>query len=214
VAAQLAKQITTAPLRTFRTRDLDTIYTQPNVQLHRLVQQGAVRRVAHGLYYSVPDDKPDTWVPTVEALGAGVATALFGEQVPVLMHLTAARLHGALPRAIGQVFVAAPKQHRAVQIHDIGQRDAVVVFIQRKVDELDALLLSTDLGDALVTTLEQTVLDLAKRPQLGGMPDECHAAIRGLFPRCDDTTLAALAREQRMQRTLDRIRAGHGQVRS
>jgi len=206
VAARLPKAITAAPLRTFRPQDLVRTYTQPNVQLHRLLRDGAVRRVAHGLYYTVPDDKPDTWTPTLEALAAGVATALFGERVPVLMHLTAARLHGALPRAIGQAFVAAPRQHAPVDVEDHPQRRAIITFVARNVDGLDAALTRTDLGDALVTTPEQAVLDLGKRPQLGGMANECRAAIRALLPRCDDALLTELARTQRMRRTLDRIR--------
>ena len=80
-------------------------------------------------------------------------------------------------------------------------------------DGLDAVLTRTDLGDTLVTTPEQTVLDLAKRPELGGMPTECRSAIRTLLPRCDDALLAELARAQRMQRTLQRVRAGNAAAR-
>lgn len=202
--AQLPKALTTAPLRTFRPQDLRDVYTQPNVQLHRLVRQGRVRRIAHGLYYTVPDDKSDTWVPTLEALAAGAATAMFGENVPVLMHLTAARLHGVLPRAIGLAFVAAPRRHPPIRLGD-AHRNATVTFVTRDVDALDATLQGTDLGAALVTTPEQTVLDLGKRPKLGGMPDECQDAIRALLPRCDETLLNDLARAQRMQRTLQHI---------
>ncbi len=196
--------ITRAPLRTFRPQDLAGTYTQPNVQLHRLARQHRVKRAAHGLYYAVPDDQGPTWVPTLEALAAGVATALFGERVPVLMHLTAARLHGALPRALGRAFVAAPRHHAPIQVTD--RPAGTITFIARDVDKLDAVLHPTDLGRALITSPEQTVLDLTKRPGLGGMPEECHAALDVLLPRCDEDHLVQLAREQRMVRTLDRLR--------
>lgn len=200
----LPAAITRAPLRTFRPQDLAQTYTQPNVQLHRLTRQNRVKKAAHGLYYAVPDDQDLTWVPTLEALAAGVATALFGERVPVLMHLTAARLHGALPRAIGRAFVAAPRQHRPLEVAD--RPGATILFVTRDVDALDATLVRTDLGPVLATTPEQTVLDLTKRPDLGGMPEEVEAAVRVLLPRCDEDRLQELAREQRMVRTLNRLR--------
>ena len=53
---------------------------------------------------------------------------------------------------------------------------------------------------------EQTVLDLTKRPDLGGMPGEVEAAVRVLLPLCDENRLQELAREQRMVRTLNRLR--------
>ena len=205
--ASLPSAITRAPLRTFRPQDLAGVYSQPSVQLHRLVRDPRVRRAAHGLYYTVPDDQDPTWTPTLEAIAAGVATAVFGDRVPVLMHLTAARLLGALPRAIGQAFVAVPRQHAPLDLVD--RSAATVVFVARDVDALDAVLHPTDIGRALITTPEQTVLDLAKRPQLGGMPDECRAAARVLLPRCDPQRLEEIAQAQRMVRTLDRLRAGN-----
>lgn len=208
--AGLPGAITRAPLRTFRPQDLAEVYSQPSVQLHRLAQDFRVRKAAHGLYYSVPDDQEPTWMPSLEAVAAGVATAIFGERVPVLMHLTAARMLGALPRAIGQAFVAVPRQHAPIQLTD--RAAATVTFVARDVDALDAVLQPTDLGPALITTAEQTVLDLTKRANLGGMPDECRAAIGVLLPRCDPERLGELARAQRMIRTLDRLRAENRQA--
>lgn len=203
--AGLPGAITRVPLRTFRPQDLAEVYSQPSVQLHRLIRDPRVRKAAYGLYYTVPDDQDPTWTPTLEAVAAGVATALFGERVPVLMHLTAARLLGALPRAIGQAFVAVPRQRAPLDLAD--RAAARITFVARDVDGLDAVLHPTDLGPALITTPEQTVLDLTKRPQLGGMPDECRAAIRVLLPRCDPKRLDEIAHAQRMVRTLDRLRS-------
>jgi len=201
--AGLPGAITRAPLRTFRPKDLAETYTQPNVQLHRLTRQNRVKKAAHGLYYAVPDDQDGTWLPTLEALAAGVATAIFGERVPVLMHLTAARLLGALPRAIGEAFVAGPRQHMPLQLAD--RPGATITFVARDVAALDATLARTDLGPALVTTPEQTVLDLTKRPGLGRMPEETRAAVRLLLPRCDENHLEELAQQQRMMRTLSSL---------
>ncbi|GHE08405.1 hypothetical protein GCM10011381_09060 [Klenkia taihuensis] len=199
--------MTRAPLRTIRPQDLAEVYTQPNVQLTRLVRQGVVRKAAPGVYYALPDDRDRRWVPTLEAVAAGVATALYGDRVPVLMHLTAARLHGAIPRAITAAVVAVPRKHPTVQVAD--RPDGTITFVTRDVDALDAVLLRTDLGPALVTTPEQTVLDLTKRPQLGGMPAEAEDAVRTLLPRCAPERLARLAHEQRMGATLARLRAAH-----
>ncbi|TWH73629.1 type IV toxin-antitoxin system AbiEi family antitoxin domain-containing protein [Modestobacter roseus] len=199
--------MTRAPLRTVRPRDLAAVYTQPNVQLTRLTRQGRVRKVAAGLYYALPDDRDPAWLPTLEAAAAGAATALYGDRVPVLMHVTAARLHGALPRAITQAVVAVPAQHRALQVLD--RPTGVITFVTRDVEALDAVLVRTDLGPALVTTPEQTVLDLTKRPALAGMPGEVRDAVRTLLPRCAPDRLDEIAREQRMGTTLARLRAEH-----
>ena len=205
--ADVPTAITQAPLRTVRPQDLAAVYTQPNVQLARLTRGGRLRKAAPGLYYALPDDQDVTWLPTLEAVAAGAATALYGDRVPILMHLTAARLHGALPRAVGLAVVAVPTRRRPLRLLD--RPDAVLTFVARDVDDLDAALMPTDLGRVLVTTPEQTVLDLARRPELGGLPDEVRDAVRTLLPRCAPDRLDLLARGQRMVRTLERLRAEH-----
>lgn len=67
------------------------------------------------------------------------------------MHLTAARLLGALPRAIGRAIVAVPHQHAPVHVID---QAAAIIFVAREADRLDATLTCTDLGPTLVTTPE------------------------------------------------------------
>jgi predicted transcriptional regulator of viral defense system len=201
----LPAAITRAPLRTFRPQDLAEAYTQPNVQLHRLTRQGRVRRVAHGYYVTVPDDRGPNWAPSLEAVAGGIATAIFGERVPVLMHLTAARLHGAVPRALAEAFAAVPRQHDPIRL--VAPRPATITFVARDIDALDAVLHQTDLGPVLTTTREQTVLDLAKRPRLSAVPDESLAAARALLARCDPDRLLELARAQRAIAPLGRLRA-------
>jgi len=187
--------IATAPLRTVRPRDLVEVYTEPKVQLRRWVREGRMNRLAHGVYYALPDDVETPWFPTLEAAAAAVATAFFGDRVPVLMHLTAARIHGVVPRALGVAVVAVPRQHKRLKLLDRPHGD--VLFVKRDVDVLDAVLTDTDLGEALVTTVEQTALDLAKRPTLGELPDQAREALAALLPGCDRDRLAALARVQR-----------------
>jgi hypothetical protein len=112
-------------------------------------------------------------------------------------------MHNVIPRALGIAIVAIPDDRRDITLRD---RDGVVHFVQRHTDLLDAELMTTDLGQCLVTTAEQTVLDLAHRPDLGHAPNEAHAAIDALLPRCDDRALERLAGEQRFRAALTRIR--------
>jgi len=65
---------------------------------------------------------------------------------------------------------------------------------------------TTELGQCLVTTPEQTVLDLAHRPDLGHVAEEVQAAITALLPRCDQRTLERIAAEQRLKAALGRVR--------
>ena len=160
-------------------------------------------RLASGYFCAVPDDSGPDWRPSIEAAGAGIATAIFGPSVPVMMGLSAARLHGAHPRALAIAFVAAPRQHRPIALDYTG---ATVTFLAREVARLDAELIQTELGGVLVTTPEQTVLDLSRRPNLGGFPAEAADAIKALWARCDDDTLVHLAGTQRLRAALRRAR--------
>ncbi|MGH3384234.1 MAG: hypothetical protein ACRDO1_06625 [Nocardioidaceae bacterium] len=71
---------------------------------------------------------------------------------------------------------------------------------------------ATDLGETLITTPEQTALDLAKRPDLGELPDQVRDAITTLLPRCDLDRIGDLAREQRASGALHAIRDHTGEV--
>lgn len=63
-----------------------------------------------------------------------------------------------MPRALGRATVATRTQRRPITLD--GTR-LEVRFVKRRVDELDADLTPTVLGDVLVTSIEQTILDLA-----------------------------------------------------
>lgn len=196
--------ITHAPLRTVRPKDLAEVYTNPRAVIAHHLGTGALVRLAPGYVMAIPDDKTPTWHPTLETAGAAIATAIYGANDTVLMGLTAARIHGALPRAIGDVVVAVPRQHRPIRLEAGG----TLHFVQRDTDALDARLETVEVGRALVTTVEQTALDLARRPELGGHPDEATVALNNLLPRLDHDRLVRIAAQQYgMGAALERIEA-------
>lgn len=180
-------------------------YAVPSPQFARLVRRGVLHKLATGYYAVVPEaERGRGWLPSTEAAAYGIAAADHGPTKVVLMGLSAARLHGVVPRALGVAVVAAPKQRPPLRLAD---RDAEVVFVRRDTDGLDAERVRTDLGPALMTGIEQTVLDLAHRPELGGVPDEARAAVRVMLPRCDPGLLDELAARQRRRASLGRARA-------
>ena len=120
------------------------------------------------------------------------------------------------------VGTASPTQQRMLDVVTASQAAGVATVragaTSVEVDEacrddtsrLDAERLGTDLGGALVTTVEQTLLDLAHRPDVGSVPDEAHAAVRALWPRADASVLEQLAGEQRLRAALRRARTWTG----
>ncbi len=191
-----------APLRTIRAEDAGTTYAFPGPELARLADRGLLHRVAHGYYIVVPQDMIGReWVPSLEAAAAGIASAIYGATRAVLMGISAARVLGAIPRALATAVVAVPEQHRPIWLKD---RQSVVRFVKRETDRLDAERIETPLGSALVTTPEQTLLDLAHRPQLGDSRNEVPAAIALLYQRSDHHRLKTLAADQRLTASLRR----------
>ena len=79
-----------------------------------------------------------------------------------------------------------------------------VRFIKRRVGELDADLTTTVLGDVLVTSIEQSILDLA-HPRVSEVQALAEReAIESLTPRADHVALKELAARQRLGRALRR----------
>lgn len=194
-----------APLRTIRTNDLAEVYANPRQAARALERRGLLHHLAHGFYCAVPPEHNSAqWRPTIEAAAAGIASAIHGDRVAVLTGLSAARVHRALPRAIGVAFVAVPVQRRPLRLVD---RVGWIRFVTRGVEDLDAVLATTDLGQALATTPEQTVLDLGRADPRGKDADG-REAIDALWPECDQVVLAEIAGRQRMRATLARLRAG------
>jgi predicted transcriptional regulator of viral defense system len=192
------------PLRVLTTGDAAEAFARPRPQLSRLVAAGVLHRLAAGVYVVVPPEFTGlAWRPGLEAAAGGIAAALFGSDDAVVMGLSAARMHGAVPRALATGLVAVPRQHRAIHLRD---RDAQVVFVARDVARLDAERMDTEVGRLLVTGAEQTALDLARRPELGGVPDQAREAAISLWDRCDHHVVDALAAQQRLRAAARRLR--------
>ena len=122
-----------------------------------------------------------------------MATAIFGDRAAALMGMTAARLLGAAPRARGHATVAAPRRHRDVTLTD--RRDAVIHFVRRDLEAIDIQPIATELGIAMVTTPEQTLVDLARDRTVNDA--DRHAAMLALGRAADWDRAAALAAAQR-----------------
>lgn len=196
------RELASLPMRTLRPQQAAAVYAQPRAEMRRLERRGALHRLAHGYYVVVPQEHAGTeWMPALEAAAAGIATADFGPGHAILMGLSAARMHGAIARAIATAVVAVPAQRNTITLAD---RAAKVRFVKRDTARLDAERMNTELGPILVTTPEQTVLDLARRPSLGDAEDEVRDAVRILLTRADPALLKELARAQRAQATLRR----------
>jgi predicted transcriptional regulator of viral defense system len=178
------------------------VYAYPRAELARLARRGVLQRLHAGVYAVVPPARvAESWRPTVEAAAGALAVAAVGHDQAVLMGISAARLHGAVPRAIAVATVAVPAQRRALTLDGRSER---VVFVQRDVRRLDAELMDTDLGPLLVTGVEQTVLDLAHRPDRDGVGDEVRSAVAALMDRADPAVLTELAARQRLRAALAR----------
>ncbi|HWB67302.1 MAG TPA: hypothetical protein VG708_10810, partial [Mycobacteriales bacterium] len=118
-ATAMPTPLARAPLRVVRPRDAQHVYAHPRAEFARLTARGALHRLAPGYYAVVPQEYVgDEWSPTLEAAAAGIAAAHVGADHVVLMGLSAARLHGALPRALAVAVVAVPLQRRAIQLVD------------------------------------------------------------------------------------------------
>jgi predicted transcriptional regulator of viral defense system len=201
----LAASLARLPLRTLRPRDAEIAYAHPRAQVARLVERGLLHRVADGYYIVVPADMVgQRWHPGLEEAAAGMASAIYGADAAVLMGVSAARLHGAIPRALTTAVVAVPGQHRPIVLTD---RSATVRFVKRDTDRLDVERMQTPLGPALMTTPEQTILDLSHRPTLGDDETDVPTAIGALLPRADRKRMRRLAAEQRLGAAMRRAEA-------
>ena len=191
-----------APLRTIRPADAANVYAHPRAQLRRLAESGILHRLADGYYVVVPQTEVGRpWLPALEAAASGIGSAIYGPDAAVLMGISAARMYGAIPRALAVAVVAVPTQHRPLSLSD---RTAIVQFVKRNIDNIDVERVDTELGPALVATPEQTILDMAHRSDLGDSASDVPAAVAALYTRCDQPRLEALATRQRRLASLIR----------
>lgn len=206
-------KIATRPMRAVRPADLDGLYVNPRAVLAKQAKAGKVHKVAHGVYVAVPDDAydPKRWRPALEAAAGAVGTAMFGDRRVALMGLSAARLHRVVPRARARADVAIGRRHAPVRLAD---RDhGVVNFVRRDLDDLDVQPIRTELGTILVTTPEQTLVDLA----LGRAADtaDVREAMRGLARKADWPRVEKIAAHRRGgKRALATLRVLHGEAKA
>jgi hypothetical protein len=180
--------------RVLRPRDAQAVYQHPRAELARLTRLGVLRRLATGYYAVTPQNRLGDvhWVPSLESAALGVAEVDYGVEAVALMGVSAARHHGVLPRAVAVAIVAAPKQRPVLEL-DIGR----VVFVKRDVTRLDLERVETHLVSGWVTTVEQTVLDLAARPTLGDLPTaDVRDAVTALAVKADWSLVRRLAEDQ------------------
>jgi hypothetical protein len=201
-AVGLPRTLSQRQLRVFTTRDAHAAYASPRPQLKRLADAGLLRRLHSGVFAIVPAEYVGhPWTPPLEAAAVALEAARSGLEGAVLMGLSAARLHGAVPRGLGRATVATRTQRRPITLEGTGLE---IRFVRRPVDDLDADLTATVLGDVLVTSIEQTILDLAHPRLQEAEADAEREAIRSLAPRADHAVLRALAARQRLGRALRR----------
>lgn len=181
--------------------DARDFYSNPRAEFARLERRGALHRLAPGLFAAVPDHAVGRhWLPPLEASALAIAVSGGHVDGAALMGISAARVHAAVPRALNVAVVAVGCHRRTLRLTD---REAEILFVRRDVGRLEVQRQRTELGQGWVTTVEQTLLDLIARPDLGAVPDAAREAIAALFPLADDGLLHELATSQRRRRALD-----------
>jgi hypothetical protein len=190
--------------KVLRPRDAADVYAHPRGEFERLLEQAVLSHISTGYYALAPLERlgDPRWRPDLAAAALGVAQADYGRDLVALMGVTAARRHGALPRAIGTAVVAVPKQRPLLRTN-VGD----VVFVKRDVRGLDLERVETELTTGWMTTPEQTALDIAARPGLGGIEDsDADSILRALTRKIDWTVTEELARAQRRPGALARVK--------
>jgi predicted transcriptional regulator of viral defense system len=180
--------------KVLRPVDAAGAYANPRAELARLRRSGAVLRLATGYYALLPQDRlgDQSWRPDLEAAALGLAQSDYGVDGAALMGVSAARYHGAIPRALAVAVLAVPKQRPAVET-EVGR----IMFVKRNIARLDVEHIETRLTSGWVTTVEQTLLDLADRPALGGLErSDMDDAVRFLAGRADWALVRQLASAQ------------------
>jgi hypothetical protein len=191
------------PAAVLRPRDLSQIYPRPRSEVARLVRAGLLVPLARGYYARVPKASQGdcSWRPDLHAAALGIGQADAGVDGAVLMHLSAARILGTLLPEVDVAVVALDRQRAPLQV-----LKGTVLFVRREVTALDVQRVTTVLGPGWVTTGEQTLLDLAHRPDLGGIDASVAAgAVTALAATADWPAAGRLAEAQRRRATLLRV---------
>jgi predicted transcriptional regulator of viral defense system len=196
--------------RVLRPRDAQDVYEHPRAEFARLADRGVLRRLATGYYALVPQERlgDRRWTPAIEAAALGIAQADYGASDVALMGVSAARHHGAIPRALAVAVVAVPKQRPHMKT-EVGR----IVFVERDVSRLDLERVDLRLTSGWVTTIEQTLLDLSARPTLGDVERrDIDEAVKALAARAGWTLVERLAGEQHKPAALTSARRTAGRT--
>lgn len=178
-----------------RPEDAADVYAQPRPEFKRLAAAGLLRPLARGYYAKVPQHRAGDrrWRPDLHAAALGIAQADYGVDGAALMHVSAARRLGMVPRELAVAVVAVPKQRPDREV--LGGR---VHFVKRDLSTLDLQRTETELGAGWVTTIEQTLLDIAHRPDLAiHDPQLVDQTLRALGQAADWNLVDELATRQR-----------------
>lgn len=190
-----------APTLMLTGRSASSVYAQPAAELARLARRGAAIKLARGFYAAVPVGKSaDSWLPSLEATAAGIASAIYGVGNGAIWGLSAARVHGALPRALSVGYAMGPTQHGTVELID---RPGRVEFRCRDTQRLELEFFDTDLGPGLVTSIAQTILDLSSS-EFAAFDDPRSEAVRNLMAMVEPRELEVLSERVRGKAALAR----------
>ena len=182
-------------------RSASGVYAQPAAELARLTRNGAAIKLARGFYAAVPVGKrADSWLPSLEATAAGIASAAYGVGKGAIWGLSAARVHGALPRALSVAYAMGPTQHGTVELI---QRPGRVEFRCRDTQRLELEYFDTELGPGLVTSIAQTILDLSSS-EFEEFGDPRSEAVRNLMAIVEPSELDELSQRVRGKSALGR----------
>jgi hypothetical protein len=139
--------------------------------------------------------------PGVRVGARGLATGSARQDQVALMHISAARIHGVLPREIA-LAVGVTSQRPSLSVGS-----GRIRFMKRKVDILDLQRTVTPLVEGWVSTREQTLLDLVVHPRLEGLDGEVVGeAVAQLADDVDWGRVTQLAVAQRRAGVLARAR--------
>lgn len=186
-----------------RPKDAQGIYVQPHPEFRRWEESGVLLKVAHGYYAHIPEAaRGGSWRPEIESLALGIGQADYGKNSVALMHLSAARIYGAIPRALAVAVIAVPKRRPTLET-SCGR----IVFVKREISLIKRMRIDTELATGWCTSIEQTVLDLANRPDLvNGLTTLAQDAARILFTRSKDQKLNELLKSQRLETAFSRLK--------
>lgn len=192
-----------------RPRDAVELYANPRAEFRRMERTGALSRIATGYYAVVPQERigDPPWRPPIEDTALGIGVADYGDEA-ALMGLSAARYHGAAPRAHAKAWIATGVSRRAIEGGQFGH----ITFVTRDIGSLDVVRARTSLATGWVTSVEQTALDLMRQPSWADGRPAASDAVSRLLPRCDAAFLDDLAATQRGRAALDRARADFAQL--